>query len=169
MIKNALYKVIKLSSAEELGSHIVVQGGTFHNKAVLRAFEEIAGAEVICPDISGVMGAFGAALIARRNYTGAPTPTKMLSLEQIEALTYSSFTRRCGGCANHCMLTVNVFDGERRHITGNRCEKMVGNAERKKLHPIWLNSSADAYLAMSRLQSQLPHGDDRYSPGAEPI
>ena len=88
VIKNALYKVIKLSSAEELGSHIVVQGGTFHNKAVLRAFEEIAGAEVICPDISGVMGAFGAALIARRNYTGAPTPTKMLSLEQIEALTY---------------------------------------------------------------------------------
>lgn len=135
MIKNALYKVIKLSSAEELGSHIVVQGGTFHNKAVLRAFEEIAGAEVICPDISGVMGAFGAALIARRNYTGAPTPTKMLSLEQIEALTYSSFTRRCGGCANHCMLTVNVFDGERRHITGNRCEKMVGNAERKKAAP----------------------------------
>lgn len=135
VIKNALYKVIKLSSAEELGSHIVVQGGTFHNKAVLRAFEEIAGAEVICPDISGVMGAFGAALIARRNYTGAPTPTKMLSLEQIEALTYSSFTRRCGGCANHCMLTVNVFDGERRHITGNRCEKMVGNAERKKAAP----------------------------------
>lgn len=135
VIKNALYKVIKLSSAEELGSHIVVQGGTFHNKSVLRAFEEIAGAEVICPDISGVMGAFGAALIARRNYTGAPTPTKMLSLEQIEALTYSSFTRRCGGCANHCMLTVNVFDGERRHITGNRCEKMVGNAERKKAAP----------------------------------
>ena len=135
VIKNALYKVIKLSSAEELGSHIVVQGGTFHNKAVLRAFEEIAGAEVICPDISGVMGAFGAALIARRNYTRAPTPTKMLSLEQIEALTYSSFTRRCGGCANHCMLTVNVFDGERRHITGNRCEKMVGNAERKKAAP----------------------------------
>lgn len=135
VIKNALYKVIKLSSAEELGSHIVVQGGTFHNKAVLRAFEEIAGAEVICPDISGVMGAFGAALTARRNYTGAPTPTKMLSLEQIEALTYSSFTRRCGGCANHCMLTVNVFDGERRHITGNRCEKMVGNAERKKAAP----------------------------------
>ncbi len=98
VIKNALYKVIKLSSAEELGSHIVVQGGTFHNKAVLRAFEEIAGAEVICPDISGVMGAFGAALIARRNYTGAPTPTKMLSLEQIEALTYSSFTRRWRAC-----------------------------------------------------------------------
>ena len=112
-----------------------MQGGTFHNKAVLRAFEEIAGAEVICPDISGVMGAFGAALIARRNYAGAPTPTKMLSLEQIEALTYSSFTRRFGGCANHCMLTVNVFDGERRHITGNRCEKMVGNAERKKAAP----------------------------------
>ncbi len=165
MIKNALYKVIKLSSAEELGSHIVVQGGTFHNKAVLRAFEEIAGAEVICPDISGVMGAFGAALIARRNYTGAPTPTKMLSLEQIEALTYSSFTRRCGGCANHCMLTVNVLTESAATSQEIAVKRWSAMPSGKKLHPIWLNSSADAYLAMSRLQSQLPHGGRSVFPG----
>ena len=133
VIKNALYKVIKLSSAEELGRHIVVQGGTFYNKAVLRAFEAVSGAQVVCPDISGVMGAFGAALIARRNYTGEST--KMLSFKQIETLAYSSSTTRCGGCANHCMLTVNVFDGNRRHITGNRCEKPLGNAGRKKAAP----------------------------------
>ncbi len=133
VIKNALYKVIKLSSAEELGQHIVVQGGTFHNRAVLRAFETIAGAEVVCPDISGVMGAFGAALIAKRDYNG--TPTQMLTLPQIEALTYSSASVRCGGCPNRCMLTVNTFDGNRRHITGNRCEKPLGSAGQKKAAP----------------------------------
>ena len=124
VIKNALYKVIKLSSAEELGRHIVVQGGTFHNKAVLSAFEKIAGAEVVCPDISGVMGAFGAALIARKNYTGGKST--MLSGEEIAALEYKSSSMRCGGCSNNCLLTVNVFPGTRRHISGNRCEKPLG-------------------------------------------
>ena len=133
VIKNALYKVIKLSSAAELGRHIVVQGGTFHNQAVLRAFESIAGAEVVCPDISGVMGAFGAALIARRDDTG--TPTQMLTLDQIAALTYRSTTTRCGGCANRCMLTINTFDGGRRHITGNRCEKPLGAAGKQTAAP----------------------------------
>ncbi len=125
VIKNALYKVIKLSSAEELGKHIVVQGGTFHNMAVLSAFEKIAGTEVISPDISGVMGAFGAALIALRNYTGGKS--SMLSLSDIETLSYTSSSRRCGGCSNNCMLTLNIFSGGRRHISGNRCEKPLGN------------------------------------------
>lgn len=124
VIKNALYKVIKLSSAEELGRHIVVQGGTFHNKAVLSAFEKIAGAEVVCPDISGVMGAFGAALIARKNYTGEKST--MLSGREIAALEYKSSSMRCGGCSNNCLLSVNVFPGGRRHISGNRCEKPLG-------------------------------------------
>ncbi len=124
VIKNALYKVIKLSSAEELGRHIVVQGGTFHNKAVLSAFEKIAGCEVVCPDISGVMGAFGAALIARKNYTGEKST--MLSAAEIAALGYKSTSMRCGGCSNNCLLTVNVFSGGRRHISGNRCEKPLG-------------------------------------------
>ena len=126
VIKNALFKVIKLSSAKELGSHIVVQGGTFHNQAVLRAFEQIAGTEVVCPDIAGLMGAFGAALIARSHDHGAGTT--MLPLEEIVDLTYTTKTRRCGGCGNNCMLTVNVFPGGRRHITGNRCEKGAGKS-----------------------------------------
>ena len=124
VIKNALFKVIKLASAKELGEHIVVQGGTFYNKAVLRALEMISGAKVICPDISGLMGAFGAALIAKQNYKGQPT--KMLSAEEILALTYTQTSRRCGGCSNNCMLTVNKFSGGRTHITGNRCEKGFG-------------------------------------------
>lgn len=136
VIKNALYKVIKLTDASQLGSHIVVQGGTFYNKAVLRAFEKLVGAEVICPDISGIMGAFGAALIALDRYnalscSGDNTPT-MLPLEEIPNLTYETKTTRCGGCSNNCMLTVNIFEGGRRHITGNRCEKPLGGGDRVK-------------------------------------
>ncbi len=121
VIKNALFKVIKLADASDLGRHVVVQGGTFYNQAVLRAFERIAGVEATCPDISGIMGAFGAALLARQRYTGQQT--SMLPLAAIESLTYTTTAARCGGCANNCMLTVNVFPGGRRHITGNRCEK----------------------------------------------
>lgn len=133
VIKNALFKVIKLSSARELGSHIVVQGGTFHNQAVLRAFETIAGAQVVCPDIAGLMGAFGAALIARNHDEGKGT--SMMPLEDIVNLTYTTKTVRCGGCANNCMLTVNVFPGGRRHITGNRCEKGAGGGNKGEKAP----------------------------------
>ena len=128
VIKNALFKVIKLADAKELGSHVVVQGGTFLNRAVLRAFEKIAGVEATCPDISGLMGAFGAALIAKKHYTGEPS--SMLSLDEISALEYTQTGRRCGGCANNCMLTVNKFSGGRVHITGNRCERGSGSKER---------------------------------------
>ena len=124
VIKNALYKVIKLADAAELGGHIVVQGGTFYNHGVLRAFEKIAGVEVTCPDISGIMGAFGAALLAKERYTGQPTA--MLPLEQISQLSYTTKTTHCGGCSNNCMLTVNFFPNGKRHITGNRCEKGIG-------------------------------------------
>jgi len=126
VIKNALFKVIKLSEASQLGSHIVVQGGTFYNKAVLRAFELVARVEAVCPDISGIMGAFGAALIARERYTGAES--SMLSPEDIEKLSYESISRRCKGCSNHCMLTVNTFPGGRRCVSGNRCEKGSGSS-----------------------------------------
>ena len=124
VIKNALYKVIKLTDAADLGRHVVVQGGTFYNQAVLRAFECIAGVEATCPDISGIMGAFGAALIAKQRYTGQE-PT-MLPLDDILNLTYTTSTVHCGGCSNSCMLTVNKFPNGRRHITGNRCEKGQG-------------------------------------------
>ena len=125
VIKNALFKVIKLADARELGRRIVVQGGTFYNEAVLRAFEKITGVDVVCPDISGIMGAFGAALIARSNYTGAES--SMLSAEGIKNLRYTSRAARCGGCENNCMLTINTFEGGGRYISGNRCEKKVRN------------------------------------------
>ena len=124
VIKNALYKVIKLTDAADLGRHVVVQGGTFYNQAVLRAFEKIAGVEATCPDISGIMGAFGAALIAKQRYTGQE-PT-ILPLDDILNLTYTTSTVHCGRCSNNCMLTVNKFPNGRRHITGNRCEKGQG-------------------------------------------
>ena len=132
VIKNALYKVIKLASSEDLGRHIVVQGGTFYNQAVLRAFEKIAGVEATCPNISGLMGAFGAALMAKNHYTGQEST--MLSLEEMLRLTYKSTSVRCGGCSNRCMLTVNNFGG-RKHISGNRCEKGAGNAAKGEKAP----------------------------------
>ena len=133
VVKNALFKVIKLADAKDLGKHIVVQGGTFHNQAVLRAFEKVAGVEATCPDISGLMGAFGAALIAKQNYHGKATT--MLSLEEIEALTYTATSRRCGGCANNCMLTINRFSNGQHHITGNRCEKGIGDMNSRRKAP----------------------------------
>ncbi len=133
VIKNALYKVIKLADAGELGRHIVVQGGTFHNEAVLRAFEKIAGVEAICPDIAGLMGAFGAALIAKSHDHGQPST--MLTLDEIVNLTYTATSRRCGGCSNNCMLTVNRFSNGQSHVTGNRCEKGIGDVNGKKKAP----------------------------------
>lgn len=124
VVKNAIFKVIKLADAKELGSHIVVQGGTFYNHAVLRAFEMITGIKAICPDISGIMGAFGSALIAKERYCGQQS--SMLSFQEIANLTYTTEAMRCGGCNNRCMLTINKFSGNRRHITGNRCEKVFG-------------------------------------------
>ncbi|MGN1167670.1 MAG: acyl-CoA dehydratase activase-related protein [Lachnospiraceae bacterium] len=125
VIKNALFKVIKVSDATELGNHIVVQGGTFYNNAVLRSFEKIANCEAIRPDIAGIMGAFGAALIARERYSGCKGTT-MLSIEDIEALEYSTTMTKCKGCTNNCRLTINHFSGGRKFITGNRCERGLG-------------------------------------------
>ena len=126
VIKNALFKVIKLANPQELGRHVVVQGGTFYNKAVLRAFEKIAGIEAICPDISGIMGAFGAALIARDRCQGRES--RMLPLEDILNLTYTTSTTRCRGCSNSCMLTISRFSSGERHVTGNRCERGAGGS-----------------------------------------
>ena len=130
VIKNALFKVIKLADAKELGNRIVVQGGTFYNPAVLRAFEKISGVEAVCPDIAGIMGAFGAALIAKERFSEVPgTVSSMLSFDDISALTYTSKAVRCGGCENNCMLTVNTFSGGGRFVSGNRCEKKVSSGQ----------------------------------------
>ena len=122
VIKNALFKVIKITSASDLGKHVVVQGGTFYNNAVLRSFEKISGCEAVRPDIAGIMGAFGAALIARERYDQS-AKTTMLDLDKILALHYETSMSRCKGCTNNCVLTINRFDGGRQFISGNRCER----------------------------------------------
>ena len=124
VIKNALYKVIKITNPGDLGTHVVVQGGTFYNDAVLRSFEKISGCEAIRPDIAGIMGAFGAALIARERCEGRKT--SMMSLDQIINLKYETSMTRCKGCTNSCVLTVNRFEGGRQFISGNRCERGLG-------------------------------------------
>lgn len=133
VIKNALFKVIKLTDASKLGDNIVVQGGTFYNNAVLRSFELISGREAIRPNISGLMGAFGAALIARERYEGQPST--MLSLDEMLKLSYRTTMAHCQGCQNHCRLTVNLFSGGRRHISGNRCEKGIQSEHKDNQAP----------------------------------
>ena len=133
VIKNALYKVIKITDAKDLGRKIVVQGGTFYNNAVLRAFEKVADCKAIRPDIAGIMGAFGAALIARERYKGEETT--MLNLSQLEAFSYETSMTRCKGCTNSCLLTINKFSDGRRFISGNRCEKGIGGQKNKENIP----------------------------------
>ena len=134
VIKNALFKVIKITNAGDLGKHIVVQGGTFYNDAVLRSLEKIAGCEAVRPDIAGIMGAFGAALIARERWDASKT-TAMLSLDKILRLHYETSMTRCKGCTNNCVLTVNRFDGGRQFITGNRCERGLGKEKALREFP----------------------------------
>ena len=134
VIKNALFKVIKLSDPKELGEHVVVQGGTFYNDAVLRSFERISGCEAVRPDIAGIMGAFGCALIARERHEEG-YQTTMLTIDQINDLTYSTKLTRCQGCTNHCLLTINRFSGNRNYVTGNRCEKGLGKEKNKENIP----------------------------------
>ncbi|MBL1229236.1 2-hydroxyacyl-CoA dehydratase [Enterococcus sp. BWB1-3] len=122
VIKNAIYKVIKVRRPEELGKKIVCQGGTFYNEAVLRAFEMISGREVIRPSISGLMGAYGAALIALENYE-LGDETTLLSQEEMETFTADKEFTNCGLCENNCMMTVTIFSDGRKFITGNRCER----------------------------------------------
>ena len=125
VIKNALFKVIKVSDAASLGKNIVVQGGTFYNDAVLRSFEKIAGCEAIRPDIAGIMGAFGAALIAREHYSEG-YETTMLPFDKIDTLHFETSMAKCKGCTNSCRLTINRFSGGRQYISGNRCERGIG-------------------------------------------
>ena len=122
VVKNAIYKVIRASSAEELGRKIVVQGGTFLNDAVLRVFEKEMGVNVVRPDISGLMGAYGAAVYAQAHAKGSST---LISTEELENFKHEVKVTTCGLCSNHCRLTINIFAGNRRFIGGNRCEKPV--------------------------------------------
>ncbi|MFW5993922.1 MAG: acyl-CoA dehydratase activase-related protein [Halanaerobiaceae bacterium] len=127
VIKNTLYKVIGYNSNEELGENIVVQGGTFHNDAVLRSLEKITGQEVVRPDIAGLMGAFGAALIARNRADSLEgSSSSILSREELENFEVETKQGRCRKCGNQCRLTIKKFSGGRTFISGNRCEKGAG-------------------------------------------
>ncbi|MCD8126747.1 MAG: acyl-CoA dehydratase activase [Clostridiales bacterium] len=123
IVKNAIYKVLRMSSTDDLGQHIVVQGGTFYNDAVLRAFEQELGQEVVRPTIAGIMGAFGAALAAKKL---ALEKSSILSAEELQHFQHTAKPVTCNGCTNHCALTINTFDGGRRFISGNRCSKPLG-------------------------------------------
>ncbi|MCR5605715.1 MAG: 2-hydroxyacyl-CoA dehydratase [Treponema sp.] len=152
VIKNALFKVIKLRRASEIGKKVVVQGGTFYNDSVLRAFEKISGVNVFRPDVSGLMGAYGAALIAQdqwedlnrpkpgeKNWVPHEIHSGIATLEQLESFKVDLELRRCGKCANNCLLTINTFSTDstegngsravRMFVTGNRCERgaEIGN------------------------------------------
>ena len=131
VVKNALYKVIRVHSADELGKKVVVQGGTFQNDAVLRAFEKEMGVEVIRPDIAGMMGAYGAALYARDISLAHKSEgvSGILGKQELETFTYTTRNITCNGCNNHCRLTVNDFGSGRKFIGGNRCEKPVTKKE----------------------------------------
>ena len=152
VVKNALYKVIRVHSADELGKRIVVQGGTFLNNAVLRAFEQEIGVEVIRPDIAGMMGAYGAALYAKqmKNKNGQ---SGILSYEEMKEFTYSIKSVTCKGCNNRCQLTVNDFGGGRRFIGGNRCEKPVTNKAQ--------DDSQNLYEYKLAKLASYPEGDGR--------
>ena len=129
VIKNAIQKVMKVRDVKTLGDHIVVQGGTFYNDAVLRAFELIVGKNVVRPDIAGLMGAYGVALLAKEQYESnldmeyVSTITK---LDALDSLKIDISHVRCNGCENHCLLTINKFSNGSRYISGNRCEKGAG-------------------------------------------
>ena len=129
LLKMHFTRLLRFQTRAILGKHIVVQGGTFYNDAVLRSFEKITGVDAVRPDIAGIMGAFGAALIARERYDGI-SDSSMLSIDKINSLTYETKLTHCQGCTNHCYLTINKFSGNRQFITGNRCERGLGKEKR---------------------------------------
>ncbi len=134
IVKNAIYKVIRAASPSELGQHIVVQGGTFLNDAVLRSFELELGIQVIRPTIAGIMGAYGAALAARSLHkSNDDYKSSLLSYEELKSFSHTTKSAQCGLCGNNCHLTINNFGAGRRFISGNRCERPLGKSKRADL------------------------------------
>ncbi|MBR3044608.1 MAG: 2-hydroxyacyl-CoA dehydratase [Oscillospiraceae bacterium] len=134
IIKNAVYKVIRAKSVDELGKNIVVQGGTFLNDAVLRSFEMELGRDVIRPAVSGLMGAFGAALYAKEH---APEQTKTITAEKLADFSYQTKSAKCGGCTAHCALNIVIFPDGGRYISGNRCEKGAGKKQTEEIPSLY--------------------------------
>ena len=138
VIKNAIQKVMKVRDVKTLGAHIVVQGGTFYNDAVLRAFELIVGRNVVRPDIAGLMGAYGAALLSKEQYEAnmdMEYHSTLLKNDELDKLEITTSHVRCNGCENHCLLTINKFSNGSKYISGNRCEKGAGNLSEIKNLP----------------------------------
>ena len=130
VVKNAIQKVMKIRDYKTLGDNIVVQGGTFYNDAVLRAFELIVGKNVIRPNIAGLMGAYGVGLLAKEQYEAnldMEYRSTISKIEDLDNLKIETMHTRCNGCENHCLLTINKFNNNTRFISGNRCEKGAGN------------------------------------------
>lgn len=134
VIKNALYKVIKIRNFDELGKNIIVQGGTFYNDGILRSFEKITGINVVRPEIAGLMGAYGAAIISKENHKENEIST-IITRDKINDFTIETSCERCGICGNNCLLTINKFSETEKYITGNRCERPLGEIAKKKNVP----------------------------------
>ena len=134
VIKNALYKVIKIRNFDELGKNIIVQGGTFYNDGILRSFEKITRINVVRPEIAGLMGAYGAALISKENHKENEIST-IITRDKINDFTIETSCERCGRCGNNCLLTINKFSETEKYITGNRCERPLGEFAKKKNVP----------------------------------
>ena len=158
VVKNALFKVIKIRRPEELGERVVVQGGTFYNDAVLRAFEILTGRTPVRPDIAGIMGAFGAALIARERSPKGHHST-ILGPESLAKLEVKTSKARCGLCVNNCLLTINRFGQGERFVSGNRCERGAGGARNPNRLP---NLYAERYKRLFSYEplplAQAPRG-----------
>lgn len=126
VVRNALYKVIKMRDSSQMGEKVVVQGGTFYNNAILRCFELVTDRDVIRPDISGIMGAFGSALIARERCDNSLVACDMIALSELESFEVKNELSRCNLCNNHCQLSTTIFPDGARYISGNRCERGAG-------------------------------------------
>lgn len=135
VVKNAVYKVLRAANADALGENIVVQGGTFLSDAVLRAFEKELGRNVVRPSVAGLMGAYGAALYAKKK--SVAKKSSVIDLNGLKKFRHEAKPVVCQGCENHCRLTVNTFDGERKFIGGNRCEKPVSNNKTENKYNLW--------------------------------
>ena len=156
VMKNALFKVIKIRDPREIGDKVIVQGGTFLNDAVLRAFENLTGKHAYRPDIAGCMGCYGAALLAR-DRAGAQGTSTVLSQEEIDNLQVTHRSSRCGLCSNNCLLTISDFGGGRRFVTGNRCERGAGKRRAAANDaPTCLPTRASDCSATSRLPPRPP-------------
>lgn len=157
VVKNALFKVIKMRSPSELGDKIIVQGGTFRNDTVLRCFELIADKEVVRPEIPELMGAFGVALLAKNSWREGGSST-LIKPEALADFTYTSTIARCAQCANQCLLTVNVFGDGRKLITGNRCERGAGIEKSEDLPNLYAYKYGRLFDYISLEEEKAPRG-----------